>query len=82
MLKPYKADPSRRQAATPFSFDPTTDAKHVERIIAHRMHQGTIQFLVHYKNTDSAEDTWIDKQHLEDQSDLIQGYSTGLFEEE
>lgn len=82
LLKPYHVDPLHRSRPTKSPYDTIKNPKPLEKILAHRLKNGNIQFLVHYKETDPSENTWINKHELEEEQDLIQDYSRRLFEDE
>ena len=82
LLKPFDTDKTRRQDPKRFNLEYISKAKDIERVLAYRIHNGDVQFLVHFKNTYAIDDMWINKHDLEDKHHLIQAYSTNIFEDE
>jgi len=82
LLKPFESDGRKSQDPTRFYPDIAPDSTKMERILAHRIYQGNTQFLVHFKDSESIEDTWINKTDLEENRQLIQKYMDKLFEDE
>lgn len=81
LLKGYSPDPSLKPRPTPFNIDVTHEADSIDRITTRSTPDGNIQFLVHFKNTDSIEETWIDTEAFP-RPDLIPAYLNSLFENE
>ncbi|CDF37514.1 unnamed protein product [Chondrus crispus] len=82
LLKPYQEDPNRQQEPTKFKIHTTADKKLIERIITHRIYDGQVQFLVHFRNTNPFDDTWIDKDDPAITQQLMQTYNDHLFADE
>ena len=75
LLKPYQEDPSRQQEPTKFKIHTRIDNKLIERIITHRIYERQVQFVVHFKNTNSIYNTWLDKPDPAVTTQLIQQYN-------
>lgn len=83
LLKPYQPDPLRRTRPSKSPYNTTQDSNPIEKILAHRLQDGNMQFLVHFQGTDPTENTWMNREELENQEEeLIQDYSRRLFEDE
>ena len=82
LLKAFGTDRTRRQDPKRFNLDYKTKTKDIERVLAYRIHNGYVQFLVHFKNSDSIDDTWINKHDLQGKQHLSQAHSTKIFEDE
>ena len=76
LLKPYHFLPTPSQGDT-FQFE-TSQQDQIERILSHRISNGVLEILVHFKNSDSINDSWISAETLSNASGLFSEYQERL----
>ena len=71
LLRRYEPDELRRYESTPPAYHIETTEFKIEGILAHRICQNRLQYLVHFKDTSPVEDTWLDRDNIQDPYLLI-----------
>ena len=66
LLRKYEPDELRRYEPTPSAYHIETTEFKIDSIRAHRIYQNRLQYLVHFKDTSPAEDTWLDSDNMQD----------------
>ena len=62
VLKPYKKNSRMETNTSNLLFQAIPPNREAETILSDRIKYGDQQCLVHFKNTDATEDTWISKE--------------------
>ena len=82
LLKKFREDYSAREASVDTRFAISHEKKAtIEKILAHRIRNSEVQFLVSFRDSSPIENTWVNKQEVDYQQEIIEEYFKNLFED-
>ena len=79
LLKPFHTDETRSDRTLESSFVAPGKKIEIEKILSHRIKNGDMQFLVHFRVSDPIEHRWINKEMNKIPLRLMKEYQDGQF---